>query len=56
VTDDMKRLTDALEAARKKLGIGGKQANGAEAVYAEAYAAMCRLDPIRFRPVRGKRR
>lgn len=48
-----------LEAARKKLTLGGKGKSGnagAESEYAAAYGALCKLDPIRYRPLRGKRR
>jgi hypothetical protein len=58
MTDDaaIKKATDDLEAARKKLMVQGKQGNGREAAYAEAYKALCRLDPIRYRPLKGKYR
>lgn len=56
MTDDLKRVADRMEALRKKLTVAGKQANGVEAQYAEAYAQLCRLDPARYRPNRGKRR
>jgi hypothetical protein len=52
----IKKAQDVMEAARKKLGIGGGGGNGAEAAYAEAYKALCRLDPIRYRPNKGKYR
>lgn len=59
IEDDMKRLTDALEAARKRLPLAGKgktgNANG-EADYAFAYNALCKADPKRYRPLRGKYR
>jgi hypothetical protein len=55
----MKQLLDALEAARKRLPLQGKGKSGnaaGEAAYAQAYAALCKADPIRYRPLRGKYR
>jgi hypothetical protein len=50
------KAVQALEDARKKLMVQGKTGNGREAAYAEAYKALCRLDPIRYRPNKGKYR
>jgi hypothetical protein len=51
----IKKCRDALDAARKKLMGGGKGGNGAESTYADAYAALCKVDPTQ-RPLRGKYR
>jgi hypothetical protein len=48
----IKKALDALEAAKKKLGSGA----GAEMAYAEAYKVLCRLDPVNYRPLKGKYR
>lgn len=55
MTDEIKKVRDVMEAARKKLTLQGKGAAGPEAQYAEAYAQLCRLDP-QFRPLRRKYR
>jgi hypothetical protein len=59
MSDEMKKALDRLEAARKKLTLQGKGKSGnatGETEYADAYKALCKLDPIRYRPLRGKRR
>lgn len=43
----------AMEAARKKLTAKN---SAAETAYAEAYAQLCRLDPVTYRPLRKKYR
>lgn len=53
---EIRKYMDRMEAARKKLTIQGKGAAGPESQYAEAYAQLCRLDPVRFRPLRKKYR
>lgn len=50
------KALDDMEKARKKLTMQGKGATGPESQYAEAYARLCRLDPIRYRPLRKKYR
>lgn len=56
MTDEIRKWTDRMEAARKRLTITGKGAAAPEAQYAEAWAQLCRIDPIRYRPVRRKYR
>ncbi len=55
MTAEINAARGRLEAARKKLGTGGKGGNGAEAAYAEAYKVLCRIDP-ECRPLKGKYR
>lgn len=52
--DLIRKYTDQMEAARKKLTLTGKGAAGPEGLYAEAYKQLCKLDPIRYRPLRKK--
>ena len=57
--DELKRLQDALESARKKLMVAGKGKRGnagGEAEYAAAYDALCKAFPKTYRPLRGKYR
>lgn len=59
MSEDLKRALDRLEAARKKLTQNGKGKSGnagAESEYAAAYGALVKLDPVRYRPLRGRRR
>jgi hypothetical protein len=59
MNDALKSAIDRLDAARKKLTLAGKGKSGnagAESEYAAAYTALCKLDPNRYRPLRGKHR
>lgn len=55
MSEQINRLRDRMEKARKRLTTPGKAANGVEAEYAAAYAELCRIDPS-CRPLRGKYR
>jgi hypothetical protein len=55
VSPELKSALDTLEAARKRLMVQGKQGNGREAEYAEAYRRLCLVDP-QSRPLRKKYR
>jgi len=59
VTEELKKALDRFDAARKKLTLQGKGKSGnagGETEYADAYKALTKLDPIRYRPLRGKRK
>lgn len=52
----IKKALDQMEAARKKLTMQGKGAAGPEALYAESYKQLTKLDPKTYRPLRKKYR